>query len=530
MNNNITNQNGDAMSGNEPTGVRRRRKSKVAIWLGIAGIFATSAALIPLGSNTQAAFAGESEGMVCTEGDSSTGHHVFNLTASDGYTSEPDGNAIYDWGYGDADKSLGFQLPGPVLCVQQGETVDVTLTNELLVDTSIQFPGQQGVSYYYGTDAPAPVGPTADGTGNLVSLVQQAGAPGGLSGIPSKITYSFIAGEAGTYLYESGSDPQLQVQMGLFGAIVVRPNVDITAADILAIPFEDGNASGQTNGNGGGMSSATAEALVADGRAACAYASLDDGNKCDPLAIYDSAADKENILMLSEIDPGVHNFMEQNLATPATLTWNSYPNGYEAHYFMINGRSMPDTVAPNNAPWMPSQPYGSLAHVKPWDPATNPLDALLRYVAVGVTGYDFHPHSNHEHVIAEDGALMKGTGTALDPGDDNTEAKFNIMVGPGSTVDATFRWTNEEQYSDTDGKRVPVAWPQGLNLQEGDFWSGSPYLGDSGLLNPGILTKTQCGEYYHVAHSHDLTQVTNYGITFGGMLTLIKVEPATGCD
>ena len=69
------------------------------------------------------------------------------------------------------------------------------------------------------------------------------------------------------------------------------------------------------------------------------------------------------------------------------------------------------------------------------------------------------------------------------------------------------------------------AWPQRLNLQEGDFWSGSPYLGDSGVLNPGILTKTQCGEYYHVAHSHDLTQATNYGITFGGMLTLIKVEP-----
>src|SRR6185295_6576229 len=255
MNNNITNQNGDAMSGNEPTGAPRRRKGKLAIWLGIAGICATSAALVPLGSNTQAAFAGESEGMVCTEGtiDSSL-HHVFNLTASDGYTSEPDGNAIYDWGFGDADKSLGFQLPGPVLCVQQGETVDVTLTNELLVDTSIQFPGQQGVTFYYGADAPAPVGPTADGTGNLVSLVQQAGAPGGPSGIPNTITYSFVAGAAGTYLYESGSDPQLQVQMGLFGAIVVRPNVDITAADILAIPYDDGTAPGQTNGDGGGMS------------------------------------------------------------------------------------------------------------------------------------------------------------------------------------------------------------------------------------------------------------------------------------
>ncbi len=59
------------------------------------------------------------EGMVCTNGDTSVaGHRAFNLTASDGYTSEPDGNAIYDWGYGVAGK--GFQLPGPVLCVIPG--------------------------------------------------------------------------------------------------------------------------------------------------------------------------------------------------------------------------------------------------------------------------------------------------------------------------------------------------------------------------------------------------------------------------
>ncbi len=63
--------------------------------------------------------------------------------------------------------------------------------------------------------------------------------------------------------------------------------------------------------------------------------------------------------MLSEVDPGVHTFMEQNMATPAKLNWNAYPGGYEAHYFMINGRSMPDTMAPNNAPWLPSQPYGA---------------------------------------------------------------------------------------------------------------------------------------------------------------------------
>jgi FtsP/CotA-like multicopper oxidase with cupredoxin domain len=326
-------------------------------------------------------------------------------------------------------------------------------------------------------------------------------------------------------LYESGSDPQLQVQMGLFGALIVRPSVEtvpgvrspitITAADILEIPLD---GSGTTNG-GAHMTNAAASAAAA--KAKCAYARVDDPARCDPLAIYDGDPRSENIVMLSEIDPGVHTFMEQNKANLGSLNWNSYPRAYEAHYFMINGRSMPDTVAPNNAPWLPSQPYGAMAHVRPWELNANPLDSMLRYVGVGQAGYDFHPHSNHEHVIAQDGALMKGSGA----GHDNTEEKFNIMVGPGSTVDATFRWTNEVGYDDTDGKRVPVTWPNGLNLQEGDFWSGSPYLGESGVLNPGILTKTQCGEYYHVAHNHDLTQVTNYGITFGGMLTLIKVEP-----
>ena len=54
MNNNKI-KNGDAMSGNEPTGARRRRKTKVAVWLGVAGMCATGASLVPIGGHTQAA-------------------------------------------------------------------------------------------------------------------------------------------------------------------------------------------------------------------------------------------------------------------------------------------------------------------------------------------------------------------------------------------------------------------------------------------------------------------------------------------
>ena len=471
------------------------------------------ATLVPISPKTNAAFAAESEGMLCTNGEITGGYRTFNLVATDGYTSEPDGNSIYDWGYGVLGN--GFQLPGPILCVNTGEVVDITLTNQLPVATSIQLPGFTNVTYNDGATSGA-VGPVFDGTGAMVSLVPLA-APG------SSITYRFKAINAGTYVYQSGTDPQLQVQMGLYGAIVVRPaGISVTADDILAIPYYDGTEIQHTNADAG-MTPDEASALASNAK--CAYPSIDNPAKCDPLAIYDGSVDGENILILSEIDPQVHTFIEQQFVAGnlESLNWNSYPIGYIAHYFLINGRSMPDTLAPNNAPWMPWQPYGAMAHVQPWDIHVNALDALLRYINVGNAAYDFHPHSNHEHVIAQDSALMKGGTTGAI--NDNTEEKFNILINPGGSVDATFRWTNEESYDDANGFRVPVAQPNGPNLQQGDYWSGSPYLGATGLLNPGVLSKSQCGEYYHVAHNHDLTQVTNYGITFGGMMTLIKVEP-----
>jgi len=41
--------------------------------------------------------------------------------------------------------------------------------------------------------------------------------PGGL------VTYTFVAGEPGTYQYHSGTQPDLQIEMGLYGTLIVRP-------------------------------------------------------------------------------------------------------------------------------------------------------------------------------------------------------------------------------------------------------------------------------------------------------------------
>src|SRR5215467_1079329 len=83
---------------------------------------------------------------------------TFNLTAQEAYLTQPDGQTVYSWGYGCADNGTGekfapaltgafcstMQVPGPTLIVTEGQSVSVTLTNNLPVgagNTSILFPG-----------------------------------------------------------------------------------------------------------------------------------------------------------------------------------------------------------------------------------------------------------------------------------------------------------------------------------------------------------------------------------------------------
>src|SRR6266487_426285 len=83
-------------------------------------------------------------GMVCTPGTVSGSTRTFNLVANTGYVQTPDGNSVFMWSYanGDAPDNGLFQSPGPNLCVTQGQTVVINLTNTLPEPTSIVFPGQ----------------------------------------------------------------------------------------------------------------------------------------------------------------------------------------------------------------------------------------------------------------------------------------------------------------------------------------------------------------------------------------------------
>jgi FtsP/CotA-like multicopper oxidase with cupredoxin domain len=142
---------------------------------------------------------------------------TFNLTAQPAYVNQPDGQAVYSWGYGCVSTTQSYlpaaiggatcptmQIPGPTLIVTQNQSITVNLTNNLPAsagNTSILFPGftLTGVS------------------GGVPGLLTREAAPN------TTVSYTFTATTPGTHAYYSGTQGDLQVEMGLYGAIIVLP-------------------------------------------------------------------------------------------------------------------------------------------------------------------------------------------------------------------------------------------------------------------------------------------------------------------
>jgi len=399
---------------------------------------------------------------------------------------------VYMYGY----KIVGtpFQHPSPVLCVNEGDNVTITLTNTLKRDVSIMFPGQHDV---LANGAPAtPQFATPGDPATMTSLTQGAAAQGGT------VTYSFVADHPGTFLYESGTDPDVQVRMGLFGALIVRPTDGADLAYNLTDPL---NPLRSTVNDDRFTTVANSPQVVG-----CGGATLCGG----------ANNDEEFMVLLSEIDPYLNQAIERK---DSGLTSNYNLNNYHPRYWLVNGRGFPDSIADNGASWLPNQPYGALAQVRESDSPGydlgHPYGGLARYLNVGTETFPFHPHGNNGKVIGRDGRPLE---TAA--GEDLSYEKFAIDIGPGQTYDVLFRWYDAEHFDEITNP-VPVVVPQVANQVFGMFYSGSPYLGVTGAQPPGNQSLNQCGEYYIISHNHALYQITSWGVNMTGPITYMRIDP-----
>ncbi len=385
---------------------------------------------------------------------------VINLTAKDGYISTADGNSVYFWGL--APQGGEVQYPAPTIIANQGQTLTINLLNQLTVPVSLVFPGQAGV-------------------------VASGGTPGVLAkeALPSggTVSYTFTAGNAGTYTYHSGTRPELQIEMGLVGALIVRP--------------------------------AGFDASTKAGRKAYDHA--------------DTQFDHEFLFLLTEMDETIHDLVEMGrISEVDTTKW--WPV-----YWFINGRTGPDTMLAAGASWLPTQPYDCMPMFHPGE------KVLMRMIGGGRDPHPFHHHGNNSTIIARDGRLLQ---SAPGEGPDLGQSVFTIPVNPGETLDSLFSWTGEKlgwdmyghstndmlepyEYAPDHGKPFPTRLPNQQQLTRGMMYGGSPFLGTPGPLPPGEGGFNPANGFSFMWHSHAEKEICNNNLFPGGMLTMILIDAYT---
>ncbi|GCE14116.1 multicopper oxidase family protein [Tengunoibacter tsumagoiensis] len=136
----------------------------------------------------------------------------FKLYVRDTTLKMPDGKQIYVFGYTD-DPQGPAKIPGPVLTVNEGDTVNLTLVNDKdPTKTSFNPDGDGHTIHLHGLDLPSAM----DGD-PMTSPTQDSVKEG------SQYTYHFVAKEAGTYWYHCHESATEHIQMGMYGAFIVLP-------------------------------------------------------------------------------------------------------------------------------------------------------------------------------------------------------------------------------------------------------------------------------------------------------------------
>jgi len=433
-----------------------------------------------------------------------------------------------------------MQVPGPTLIVTEGSSVTITLTNNLPTaagNTSILFPGFQ-----------------VTGTGGVTGLLAQEATPGG------SVTYTFTAKTPGTHAYYSGTQGDLQIEMGLYGAIIVIPASDPTGCSASQVALSNGNVA--------------VESFHGEVDFRLAHYAYDN---CK------TNYDREYLTQWAEMDTNIHRAA---LAQVTAITAGSCAAGgacklevptepYHPAYFLINGRSMPDLMDANYGAEYPHQPYNANPHMHPGE------QVLVRAIGQGRWQHPFHEHGNHVRVLARDGNLIL---SATNPSDLAGPLLFTTTTTPGLTMDGIFYWTskglNWDPYGHNaasgstlpctaDGNGYNTGAPTAINYFEwcqdhnkpmqahpfgdvagggpttlpdptifanGPWFGGSPYLGpdatvravgNTGTTPPsGTIANPPDSEagFAFMWHSHNEREITTNNVFPGGMLMMMLVD------
>jgi hypothetical protein len=216
----------------------------------------------------------------------------------------PDGTPVTMWGFASCTANYAScdplpSVPGPQLTATPGLSLTIHLRNKLTglykEPVSIVIPGQIAAMTPTWTD---------NSTGNRTSLSQrvrsfttETPADNGAT----VITYVWNSVREGTYLYQSGTHPAVQIQMGLYGTITAN-----AAANQAYTPSVTNPNTSYTN---------------------------------------------EFVVVYSEIDPALHDAVATGQYGPHTLPlppgWLTSTVNYDPQYFLVNGQPYSASSSPS---------------------------------------------------------------------------------------------------------------------------------------------------------------------------------------
>lgn len=206
------------------------------------------------------------------------------------------------------------------------------------------------------------------------------------------LKYVYQPKDPGTYMYHCHFEDVEHVHMGMTGMAIIRP-------------AQDGNTSYYPSG----------KYVYNDGNGSTGF-------------------DREFMMMMSEVWAFAH-WCDAHIQLP---DWSDY----KPDFYLLNGRSYPDTLAPNGGgtdmgtgdliapsgrPELQFQPYSSLVRANAGD------RVLLRFSNLGYETQAMTLGGLKMRVVGKDATLMRGRDSS-----DNSFTTSTVTIGPGESVDAIF--------------------------------------------------------------------------------------------
>src|ERR1700682_2306878 len=328
---------------------------------------------------------------------------------------------------------MNGNIPAPLVAFDEDDEMFLTLTNvgmimrpDLFEQHTIHFHGHPNASSVY------------DGVPDASVAINIGGS----------FTYYYLAPDAGTYFWHCHITPPEHLQMGMVGQLYVRPRqnrvpVMQSLYTYLGYQQNDLRTPGRRPADGVIPSAATAPDILCSNPLPAINTGATQGtdklgnpqkyayNDGDGLTAYDT----EYALQIHGFDPNFHfvgmTFNPENFAT------------MKDKYFLLNGRSYPDTVTPGPLATQSSdgrshfsQPLPSIINI----PAGG--KALLRIADLDVSEYQTLASLGIPmHVIGFNAKLLR------DQAGNNLEYYTNsITLGGGESLDVILDASNKTLY------------------------------------------------------------------------------------